>query len=148
MPILSIDLKFQCSGMLTRSEDDEYLKRIDRILILIKYHRHIYRIKLKSSINDILPINRDRSGVKPIDIYEFLGDIISTDWLESRIVAIAGLLPLLRSPAATPIPHRRSIFQICRRMARIIGHQSDQGVIFGRIVFKLRLTIFCARNSI
>ena len=80
----------QCSLLLAGAQDgDRLVKTVHEVLNILERHGHVYSLQLKPSMVGISPLNRDGSGVNPIDVHELLSDIATAGWLDSRVTAIA-----------------------------------------------------------
>ena len=89
MPSLTLELVKECSSMLSGAEDGERLvKTVHEVLSLLERHGHVYSMKLKPSFVGVSPLNRDGSGINPVDVHDLLGDIVTAGWLDSRVTAI------------------------------------------------------------
>ena len=89
MPSLTVELVKECSSMLSGAEDGERLvKTVHEVLSLLERHGHVYSMKLKPSFVGVSPLNRDGSGINPVDVHDLLGDIVNAGWLDSRVTAI------------------------------------------------------------
>ena len=90
MPALSKELVQQCSSLMSGAEEGERLvKVVHEVLSILEDNGHVYGMKLKPSMVGVSPLNRDGSGLNPMDVHELLGDITSAGWLEARVVAVA-----------------------------------------------------------
>ena len=76
------------SQLSNAQEGDRLVKVVHDVLSLLEQHGHVYSIQLKPSMVGISPLNRDGSGVNPVDVHELLGDILTAGWLDSRVSAI------------------------------------------------------------
>ena len=89
MPSLTVELVKECSSMLSGAEDGERLvKTVHEVLSLLERHGHVYSMKLKPSFVGVSPLNRDGSGINPVDVHDLLTDIVTAGWLDSRVTAI------------------------------------------------------------
>ena len=79
----------ECMSQLASAhEGDRLVKIVSDVLNMLEQHGHVYSIQLKPSMVGISPLNRDGSGVNPVDVHELLSDILTAGWLDSRVTAI------------------------------------------------------------
>eukprot|EP00439_Symbiodinium_sp_Y106_P002505 s1496_g1.t1 len=80
----------QCTTLLAGAQDgDRLVKTVHEVLTILERHGHVYTLQLKPSMVGISPLNRDGSGVNPVDVHELLSDIATAGWLDSRVTAVA-----------------------------------------------------------
>ena len=65
------------------------MKTVHEVLTILERHGHVYTLQLKPSMVGHIPLNRDGSGVNPVDVHELLSDIATAGWLDSRVTAVA-----------------------------------------------------------
>ncbi|CAE7548077.1 unnamed protein product, partial [Symbiodinium pilosum] len=79
----------ECMSQLASAhEGDRLVKIVSDVLNMLEQHGQVYSIQLKPSMVGISPLNRDGSGVNPVDVHELLSDILTAGWLDSRVTAI------------------------------------------------------------
>ena len=79
----------ECMSQLASAhEGDRLVKIVSDVLNMLEQHGQVYSIQLKPSMVGISPLNRDGSGVNPVDVRELLSDILTAGWLDSRVTAI------------------------------------------------------------
>ena len=47
---------------------------------VLEQHGQVYTLQLKPNMVRISPLNRDGSGVNPVEVHELLSDILTADW--------------------------------------------------------------------
>jgi hypothetical protein len=97
---LSTELVQACTRTLAEAQEgDRLVKAVHDVLALLGKSGHVYTIQLPPHMVGISPLNRDGSGVNPVDVHELLGDIASVGWLEDRVNAI-GVEPVSETDLA------------------------------------------------
>ena len=94
----------------------------------------MYGMKLKLSMVGVRPLNRDGSGLNPMDVHELLGDITSAGWLEARVVAIA-----VEPTCEAEIKWNVNLFQ---QAVRHTGSKQVEGTLAGRLPHQRSSQVF------
>ena len=85
MPALSKELVQQRSSLMSGAEEGERLvKVVHEVLAILEDNGHVYGMKLKPSMVGVSPLNRDGSGLNPMDV--------TSSWETSRL--LGGLKPV------------------------------------------------------
>ncbi|OLQ00664.1 hypothetical protein AK812_SmicGene16677 [Symbiodinium microadriaticum] len=63
---------------------DRLVKSVHECLDLLEAEKHLYTLQLQPRFVGASPLNRDDSGVSPVDVQELLSDILTTPEMQSR----------------------------------------------------------------
>ncbi len=86
---LAPELVQECTRMLQGAQDgDRPVKTVHDVLALLEKGGHVYNIQLQPHMVGVSPLNRDGSGVNPVDVHDLLADILSAGWLDARVTAV------------------------------------------------------------
>ena len=64
------------------------VKSVHECLDLLEAEKHVYTMQLQPRFVGASPLNRDDSGVSPVDVRELLPDILTAGFLESKVIAV------------------------------------------------------------